>query len=155
MISQSPDINSLAMRLISILFFAFLAACSTSGSDNAGTRPNNFLAIGSNSWLGVDTRYSALANGPIASDIGQALSAPAKKRAIEAEYTALEKSKSGEIVTWQYSNSQSGKITPYSLYQVGSSSCRRYIHSVSVNGSTKQAAGTACRDEDGTWTPLT
>ena len=87
--------------------------------------------------------------------IGSSLSKSAMKQAIEAEYRALEGSRSGEITKWETANNENGRITPFPPYQVGSSNCRRYVHSVSVEGKTSQAAGTACRNKDGVWSPLT
>lgn len=140
----------------SVLLCTVLAACSTSASESGKTGGSKIsLASVSSGWGRSNSKYSELASGPLAGEIGAPLSAAAKKQAVEAEYTALEKSKSGEPILWQYSSTQNGKIVPYPLYQVGSSSCRRYIHIVSVDGVTRQAAGTACRDKEGVWTPLT
>ncbi|MCF6321317.1 MAG: hypothetical protein L3J32_06050 [Rhizobiaceae bacterium] len=144
------------IRLLSLLLFALLASCSTSGTDVNSAKPSSFsFSAVSNGWPGDSSKYRELANGPLSGELGSSLSRAAIKQALEAEYNALEKSKPGEVVDWRYSDSQTGKIIPYSPYRVGSSNCRRYIHSVSIEGTTRQATGTACRDNSGVWTPLT
>jgi surface antigen len=39
-------------------------------------------------------------------------------------------------------------------YQVGSQNCRQYTHTVTSDGHEVKARGAACRNKDGTWTPL-
>ncbi len=142
--------------LLVALPLVVLQACSTTvGGSGKQTGSNLAVQADKFSWFKSDAKYIELANGPLSGEIGASLSKPALKQAIIAEYNALENRRSGETIIWEYSGKQSGKIISYPPYQVGSSSCRRYIHSVSVDGSTSQAAGTACRDKDGNWTPLT
>ena len=40
-------------------------------------------------------------------------------------------------------------------YRVGSQDCRQYTQTVIQDGQSKIARGTACRNGDGSWTPLT
>ena len=142
--------------LMSVSIVLALSACSTSTNNAIQSSSPQFSLPGIDySWFNKNSKYLELSKGPLAGEIGAALTGPAMKQALEAEYNALENRNSGEITKWQYSKLQNGKITSYPPYQVGSSSCRRYIHSVSVNGNTSQAAGTACRNKDGIWTPLT
>ncbi len=150
--SYKPVVN----RILPLLLLAVLASCSISGNELNSAKSTSFsFSALNNNWLGDNSKYQQLANGPLAGELGASLSPAAKRKAIEAEYNALEKSKPGETVIWRYSDLQSGKIIPYSPYQVGSTNCRRYLHTVSVKGISKQATGTACRDESGIWTPLT
>lgn len=143
------------MASLSVILLA-ASACSTSGTNTTKDSATSFQFPSLNiPWGKTDPRYAELANGPLSSEIGSALSPAAKKKALEAEYNALENRKSGEIVHWEYSTTQNGKITPYPPYQVGSSNCRRYVHAVSVDGQFRQSTATACRDKEGKWTPLT
>lgn len=139
-----------------VIALLVVSGCSTTdtGTTNASTSSFQFPSL-KNPWGKTDPKYADLENGPLAGDIGSALSPAARKQALEAEYQALESRKSGETIRWQYSATQNGKITPYPPYQVGSSNCRRYVHAVSIDGQTRQSAGTACRDNEGKWTPLT
>lgn len=138
-----------------VLFLIAFAGCSTIGEGTKTASNSDFTLTSLNPWSRLNPKYSELAKGPLAGEIGSSLSKSAMKQAIEAEYRALEGSRSGEITKWESSNTQKGRITPFPPYQVGSSNCRRYVHSVSVAGKTHQATGTACRDKDGVWSPLT
>ena len=152
-----PFISDNSRSFIKLAFvLVIITGCTNSIADHA-ISPHADVATSKikNSWFRTDPKYKELANGPLAGNIGTSLSNAALKQALEAEYLALENRKSGATTSWQYSNLQNGKITSYPPYQVGSSNCRRYVHSVSVNGNTNQATGTACRDKDGIWTPLT
>lgn len=148
--------RNLIIGLTLIVVLAVVTACSTSNSDTKNSsKPRLSFASVTNPWLGANPKYKQLASGPLGSKLGAELSAAAMRQAIIAEYDALETGRSGETTRWQYSSAQNGKIISYPPYQVGSANCRRYIHSVSINGKTSQAAGTACRNKDGIWTPLT
>ena len=138
-----------------VIFSATLAGCSTTSLGTKTTSNSSFSMPNLNPWTRLNPKYSELAKGPLAGEIGSSLSKSAMKQAIEAEYKALEGTRSGVITKWESSKTQNGKITPFPPYQVGSSNCRRYVHSVSIEGITNQATGTACRNKDGVWSPLT
>lgn len=101
------------------------------------------------------TAIGALAGGIIGGGIGRELDQNSKQAALEAEYAALERGAPGQPVPWQGNNGTYGQVVPQQAYQVGSQNCRRYTHTIYVGGTPQQAAGTACRNGDGTWTPLT
>ena len=76
--------------------------------------------------------------------------------ALEAEYRALEYTPSGRPVTWKGSQGNLyGEVTAAQPYRVGSQDCRQYTHTFSLNGPRQTVRGTACRNPDGSWTPLT
>ncbi len=76
--------------------------------------------------------------------------------ALEAEYRALEHTPAGQSVPWRSDVSGlSGQVVAAQPYRVGSQDCRTYKHTVSRSGATATANGTACRNADGSWTPLT
>jgi surface antigen len=76
-------------------------------------------------------------------------------RALEAEYKALESSPGGQKVIWDGDGGAHGEVVAATPYQVGSQNCRQYSHSVSVNGGAPLTArGAACRNTNGSWTPL-
>lgn len=141
---------------LSLLAVVSISSCSTFEGEpsSVSTAKLGFPSI-KNPWAKTDPKYAELANGPLSGEIGEKLSEAARKKALDAEYSALESRKSGEHVTWQLSLSQNGSVTTFPPYQVGTSKCRRYIHSVSINGQSSQSAATACRDKSGKWTPLT
>ena len=99
---------------------------------------------------------SEMQGGLVGGDIGSDLSRAERNAALEAEYRALEYTPSGQTVTWgDRKSGRYGEVVAASPYRVGSQDCRQYGHTVYVDGRPKKARGTACRNADGGWTPLT
>lgn len=99
---------------------------------------------------------AAMNGGLIGGRIGSGLSDADRRTALEAEYRALEYTQSGRPVTWKGSEANLyGEVTAAQPYRVGSQDCRQYTHVVYVGGQPRTARGTACRNADGSWTPLT
>lgn len=122
-----------------------LSGCSLTG--RAGTQtpgPTAAAKIGMTSGL---AGYS----------VGKSLSNADRRLALEAEYKALEHTQSGRPVSWKTAgrSAVSGDVVAAQPYRVGSQDCRQYSHTVFDDGATQTARGTACRNADGTWTPLT
>jgi len=136
-----------------------LAGCQTSnqnigrvtGAVAGGLIGNQF---GSGSGRVAATLAGALAGGIIGDSIGRNLDQNSRQAALQAEYNALERGTPGQPVRWQGTNGTYGQVVPQQTYQVGSQNCRRYTHTIYIDGTPQQAAGTACRNADGTWTPL-
>jgi len=102
------------------------------------------------------TIISAMAGGLIGGSIGTGLDDRERRNALEAEYRALEYTQSGQPVSWQGSRSgRSGQVVAAQPYRVGSQDCRQYSQTVYISGQSRTARGTACRNADGSWTPLT
>ncbi|MBZ9795786.1 hypothetical protein [Mesorhizobium sp. ES1-4] len=99
---------------------------------------------------------SAMGGGLIGGSIGNGLSETEKRSALEAEYKALEYNTSGQKVTWKGDQAaRYGEVVPAQPYRVGSQDCRQYTQTVFTGGASVTAHGTACRNSDGSWTPLT
>lgn len=99
---------------------------------------------------------AAMGGGLIGGGIGQGLSQNEKTRGLEAEYRALEYTPFGQPVAWgEKGSSRYGEVVAAQPYRVGSQDCRQYTHTVYVGVAPKVARGTACRNADGSWTPLT
>jgi surface antigen len=99
---------------------------------------------------------SEMQGGLVGGDIGSNLSRAERSAALEAEYRALEYTPSGQTVAWgDRQSGRYGEVVAASPYRVGSQDCRQYGHTVYVDGRSKKARGTACRNADGSWTPLT
>ncbi|OLP61919.1 hypothetical protein BJF93_19465 [Xaviernesmea oryzae] len=96
---------------------------------------------------------AALGPGVIGRVSGLKLSTADHQRALAAEYRALEIAPSGQEVEWQ-GKGVTGSIVAAAPYQVGSQNCRQLSHTVTFNGQEQVARGVACRNSDGTWTPL-
>jgi surface antigen len=139
--------------IISLLAVVVLAGCSTTSApkSNGGSTLSKLTGGSKPATTGV---LAALGNGLIGNN--PSLDASDRKRALQAEYQALEYSPAGKTVEWKNSDgSRSGEVVAAQPYQVGSQNCRQYTHTVRIDGTPQSARGTACRNEDGSWTPLT
>lgn len=136
---------------IAVMAFT-LSACGTSG----GGKGSGLTSLGGLS-APSETRpdlLASLGNGLLGSSAGQ-LTGSDRKKALEAEYRTLEYSPAGKVVSWSGAGSTSGDVMAAQPYQVGSQNCRQYTHSFTIAGAPHSARGTACRNADGSWTPLT
>jgi len=88
--------------------------------------------------------------------VGRKLTLNERKQAVSAEFEALEYSPAGETVKWgsQFFGS-SGAVVASKTYDVGSSNCRQYVHTLLIKGKSETVKATACKEQDGTWVPLT
>ena len=123
-----------------------LTGCGTGGKPLLGTS------------LGGSTETAAanakVKNGGIIAPATAAqLNGRALKAALDAEYQALEFSTPNQPVKWS-AGGATGEVSAATPYQVGEQNCRAYQHTVFAAGEPATARGTACRNDDGTWTPL-
>lgn len=126
---------------------AALASCSSVGRGGS-IAPLAFASGSSNTYI------SALGGGIVSRVNDVALNKSDKRLALEAEYKALEDAPGGQAVTW-HGSGVDGKVIAAAPYQVGSQNCRQYTHTLTVGVREEVARGAACRNSDGTWTPLT
>jgi surface antigen len=101
----------------------------------------------------ASAQFITALQGGIVGRSGIELSDSDKQRALEAEYRALEGAAVGQPVVWSGRN-VSGKVIAAAPYQVGSQNCRQYTHTLTVDGKETVARGSACRNDDGSWSPL-
>lgn len=127
-----------------------LSGCSTVGL--GGGRPATSAAAAGPA--APETIIAAMDGGLIGGSVGAGLSADDRQTALQAEYRALEHTPAGKAVDWRGS-SGSGAVTAAQPYRVGSQDCRQYTQTVNAGGQGRTARGTACRNPDGSWTPLT
>ena len=142
---------AIAPALIAAL--TMLSACGTTkGSieDGGGT-----VADEPQRSAGSSAIMKSMRGGLIGGSLGAGLSDDEKTRALEAEYRALEYAQAGQPVPWKGdSASVYGEAAAAQAYRVGSQDCRQFTQTVFRNGQSKIARGTACRNADGSWTPL-
>ncbi|MDO9414004.1 MAG: RT0821/Lpp0805 family surface protein [Pseudolabrys sp.] len=146
-----------------------LAACAGT-PDGPGPRENTgtLLGAGTGALLGAavagggtgdrlaGAAIGGLLGGLVGNRIGASLDEEDRRRAYEAQMDALERSPSGAPVSWKNPDSgRYGTIVPGPAYQQRGQDCRSFTHSIYINGQPQTARGTACRNPDGTWTPLT
>lgn len=133
-----------------------LSACSTSGAERQGAATQAFAGPSRTAGQPVGAAIvEAMAGGLVGGPIGANLDTRDRRRALEAEYRALEHTPAGQKVAWGQTGGRSrGEVVAGSPYRVGSQDCRQYAHTVSLDGRSQTARGTACRNPDGSWTPL-
>ncbi|SUU91056.1 surface antigen [Aminobacter aminovorans] len=147
----------MSMRFRVALVAALLAGsgCTTTSlSSGGGVVPA--LGGGDDGSSGkVATRIiNAMDGGLIGGTIGNGLNSDDRRKALEAEYRALEYGQGGQAVAWK-GDGRSGEVVAAQPYRVGSQDCRQYSQTVFTTGTPLVARGTACRNADGSWTPLT
>jgi len=138
-----------------LLAMAVLSACSTTGG-SSGSVVRAFAEDSRPSEKPVAAAIvDAMGGGLIGGQIGTNLDQRERLRALEAEYKALEYTPAGQAVAWgKEGGRRFGEVVAGSPYRVGSQDCRQYVHTVSVGGQASSARGTACRNPNGSWTPL-
>jgi surface antigen len=142
---------------LGVLALSLLAACSTtSGSTRLDETGENMAAATATEPESSAYYIQALRGGLVSRIPGVRLSSTDKSRALEAEYKVLETAPGGQSVTWQGAGGLTGEVVAAVPYQVGSQNCRQYSHSITVREGTTPAIarGAACRNANGSWTPL-
>ncbi|MCO6048650.1 hypothetical protein NGM99_02450 [Mesorhizobium sp. RP14(2022)] len=130
----------------SLLAISLLAGCSTLGGKEASVAPEGPQP------LTRDAIIAALNGGLVGGRIGTGLSDGEKRKALEAEYRALENTPSGQRVAWAGDGSgRRGEVVAAQPYRVGSQDCRQYSQTVFTPAGSQTARGTACRDTGGSW----
>lgn len=130
-----------------VFLMASLSACVSSRSPGIADAPASPAA---------PSVIASTLNGGLVSRAGLGeMSRADLDRALEAEYRALEYGAAGMPVAWRGGSSLSGEVTAAQPYRVGSQDCRSYMHVVRSNNTARTLRGTACRNPDGSWTPLT
>lgn len=107
--------------------------------------------IGSGSGQVLATVGGAVLGGLLGAQIGQRLDAQAQQQFAAAQFQALETGRPGAPVSWQAPSGQRGQVVPSQPYQINSTVCRDYSHTVYIDGQPEVLTGTACRQNDGSW----
>lgn len=98
------------------------------------------------------TAAGTLLGAYLGSEVGKSLDKADQAAAQRASHAAFETAPSGQPVTWNNPDSgHSGTVTPTRTYYEESTPCREYQTTVTIDGKTERAYGTACRQPDGTW----
>jgi surface antigen len=83
--------------------------------------------------------------------IGGELDASDRRKALDAEYRALEYGQTGTPVQWRGRKGRHGEVVPGALYRVNAYNCREYTQTIYIDDRPAVARGTACRQPDGSW----
>jgi surface antigen len=97
----------------------------------------------------------AAIGGLIGNRIGAAMDEEDRRRAYAAEMAAMDAEGAGAPVEWRNPRSgHYGMIVPGPVYVQRGARCRSYTHTIYIRGEPQVARGTACRNPDGTWSPV-
>ncbi len=139
---------SFSSLLLTLSCLVMASGCTTASRTSAGA--GGLLSPKPSS----SASYITALQGGIVGRSGAELSSSDRSRALEAEYRVLEEAVGGQAMPWK-GDGASGVVIANAPYQVGAQNCRQYRHTVTVKGKESMARGAACRNSDGTWTPLT
>ena len=148
-----------------VLVGASLAACAgnpDTPKENTGTFVGGLTGAVIGSQIGGSTRSrvaAAVAGGVIGAMIGNRIGAAMddedKQRAYAAQIEALEQGQPGAPVAWRNPDSgRYGSIVPGPQYDSQGLKCRQYTHTIYIDGRPQTARGAACRNPDGSWSPV-
>ena len=146
----------MTIRVAFVAAMMALSGCATSGLGGRIFAPDGTGSSGAGNVAVAETIIAAMGGGLIGGTIGSKLDEADRRTALQAEYRALEYAQAGNAVDWRGAAAGvSGTVVAAQPYRVGSQDCRQYSQTVSIGGQKQTARGTACRNPDGSWTPLT
>lgn len=149
-----------AAKLLTILLIPLmLAACQNreQGGTVLGAVAGGLLGstIGKGGGKVAATAAGVVVGGLVGNSIGRKLDEEDRRAAEEAEYRALEYGESGSSTPWRGREGHSGAIIVEKPYRQNEEHCRRYTHTVIIDGRPEKIRGTACRGEGGRWHAVT
>jgi surface antigen len=147
-----------------------LAACAGS-PDGSGPGPREntgtLLGAGTGALLGAavagggtgsrlaGAAVGGLLGGVVGNRIGASMDEEDKRRAYAAEMEALDRGAAGAPVAWRNpGNGRYGSVVPGPYYVQEGRNCRGFTHTIYIDGRPQTARGVACRNPDGSWTPV-
>jgi surface antigen len=153
--------------VIGALFFA-LTACAGNPDNGTGPRENTGTLLGGLTGALIGSQFGGGAGGHVAgavigaglgalvgNRIGAAMDDEDRQRAYAAQMAALNDGSAGAPVSWRNPDSgRYGTVVPGPDYVDAGRHCRSYTHTIYIDGQPQTARGTACRNPDGSWTPL-
>lgn len=145
-----------------------LAACAGDPESGRGPRENTGTLVGGLAGAAVGSQFGGGVGGHVAgavigagvgaligNRIGAALDDEDKRRAYAAQEEALDDGAPGAAVSWRNPDSgRYGTVVPGPYYEEAGRRCRSYTHTIYIDSRPQTARGTACRNPDGSWTPL-
>ncbi|MDX1483113.1 MAG: RT0821/Lpp0805 family surface protein [Alphaproteobacteria bacterium] len=145
---------------VAIVTFGLMACAEDAGrKERAGTVVGAVAGgllgstIGKGSGKAIAIGAGIVLGGIVGSEVGRSLDRADRAYMARTTEESLERGRSGETSTWVNPDSQhSGTVTPQPAYR-GSDGryCREFQQTVTIDGRTERAYGTACRQPDGSW----
>ncbi len=153
------------ISLISVVVLSLsLSACSSNGGLNkedggaiVGAVAGGILGnqVGKGSGRILATMAGVMVGGIVGSSVGRSLDKADQLAASKAEFDALESGRSGRAVAWNNPDSgHRGEIIPERSYSMGRKQCRRFRHTIYIDGRRETMRGRACRNRDGSWSKV-
>ena len=162
--------RSLAAVAVCVGLCTTLAACAgdPSGMYGPGPKENTGTLIGALTGAAIGSQFGGGVGGHVAGaligagvggllgkSIGASLDEEDRRRAYAAEMQALESGAAGAPVGWRNpANGRYGSVVPGPAYVDAGRHCRAFTETIYIDGRPQTARGTACRNPDGSWTPL-
>jgi surface antigen len=145
-----------------------LAACAADPVTGTGAKENTGTLVGALGGALIGSQFGGSAashvagglagaaiGGLVGNRIGAAMDDEDRQRAYAAQMQALETGPSGAPVSWRNPDSgRHGTIVPGPAYLQDGLNCRQFSHTIYIDGRPQTARGTACRNPDGTWNPV-
>ena len=111
--------------------------------------------IGGGTGNKVAIGAGVLAGGFLGNKVGKSLDCQDQQYHYDTTQSALETQKVGQSSTWTNPDTgHSGNITPTRTYTSEGQPCRDYTQTIYIDGEDEEVIGTACRQEDGSWKPI-
>lgn len=145
-----------------------LAACAGNPETGTGPKENTGTLLGALGGALIGSQFGGGTSGHVAgaligagagaligNRIGAAMDDEDRQRAYAAQLQALNDGAPGAPVSWRNPDSgRYGTVVPGPAYVEAGRNCRSYTHTIYIDGQPQTARGTACRNPDGSWTPL-
>ncbi len=96
-----------------------------------------------------------LAGGFLGNQVGKSLDCQDQQYHYDTTQNALETQKVGQSSSWSNPDTgHSGEITPTRTYTSDGQPCRDFTQTILIDGEAEKINGTACRQNDGSWKPI-
>lgn len=111
--------------------------------------------IGSGTGNKVAIGAGVLAGGFLGNNVGKSMDCQDQQYHYDTTQDALETQKLGQSSAWTNPDTgHSGNITPTRTYTSEGQPCRDFTQTIHVDGEDEVVNGTACRQDDGSWKPI-
>jgi surface antigen len=104
---------------------------------------------------GVGHPAGPAAGGILGGAVGASLNEQDRQRAYAAQMQAIQYGDPGAPVSWRGADAgRFGTVVPGPAYQSNGTTCREYSHTIYIDRKPQSGRGTACRNPDGSWAPV-
>jgi surface antigen len=111
--------------------------------------------IGGGTGNKVAIGAGVVAGGYLGNQVGKSMDCQDQQYHSNTTQNALETQKVGHTSTWTNPDTgHSGEVTPTRTYTSEGQACRDFTQTIHIDGEDEEIKGTACRQEDGSWKPI-